>query len=72
MHLFCYKKGPIDNTPFEVNEALSERIMGMYYSLSEITVLAISYGFSLPFDSFLTVGYSLVFTKSQVIPLIYT
>lgn len=48
-HLFCYKKGPIDNTLFKVNGSLSVSIMEMYYSIPEITVLATCYSFRLPF-----------------------
>lgn len=40
---FCYKKGPIDNTLFEVNETLSESIMEIYYRTPEITVLVTCY-----------------------------
>jgi len=56
-------KGPINNTFFEVNETLSESIMEMYYSTSEITVLATCYYFRLHFYSPLSVGYALIFIK---------
>lgn len=62
-HLFCYKKEPINNTFFKVNETLPESTMEMYYCTSETTVLPTCYHFMLPFYSPLPVGYVLIFTK---------